>query len=301
MLSLIVSSLIALAQAAPHQPQHAAALPANLVRDLATAVAFRKTVTGPPEVLANWTGSDICQWYGFFCAPNPDTGVLSLGSVDFNNFHLTGNLKLNHFVENLPDLALIHIVNNSFSGPIPNLKNSKYLYEVDVSDNKFSGGFPRNVLSNNGLVYLDIGNNQFTGPLPTDLMSSLPQLEVLFVRVNRFSGSIPDMFANSQNLQAASFLENQFTGPIPASLTKAMSLQELSFATNNLTGTIPKGFGLLPNLTAVDFSWNQLTGTVPEDLCASKSIQYISVSGNKIDPRLGPECTKAKAKGILIN
>ena len=295
---------MALAQAAPHplvQPQNAAALPANLVRDLATAVAFRKTVTGPPEILANWTGSDVCQWIGFYCAENPDNGVLSLASIDFNDLHLTGNLKLNHFIENLPDLALLHVLNNSFSGSVPNLKNSKYLYEVDISQNKFSGSFPKNVLSNSGLVYLDVGNNRFTGPLPQNLMSSLPNLEVLMVRVNRFSGSIPDMFANSQSLRAASFLENQFTGPIPASLTKVRSLQEFSFATNNLTGPIPLGFGLLPNLTAVDFSYNQLTGTVPEDLCASKSIQYISVAGNKIDPRLGPECQKAKASGILIN
>ncbi|EMD86878.1 hypothetical protein COCC4DRAFT_198937 [Bipolaris maydis ATCC 48331] len=280
MLSLIVSSLIALAQAAPHQPvqpQKAAALPANLVRDLATAVAFRKTVTGPQEILANWTGSDVCQWEGFTCAQNPDTGVLTLASIDFNDLHLTGNIKLNHFVENFPDLALIHVNNNSFSGSVPNLKNFKYLYEVDISENKFSGSFPLNVLSNSGLFYLDIGNNQFNGPLPSNLMSSLPNLEVLFVRVNRFNGVIPDI------------------------LTKAMSLQGLSFATNNLTGTIPVGFGLLPNLTAVDFSYNSLTGTVPEDLCASKSIQYISVAGNKLDPNLGPECQKAKAKGILIN
>lgn len=304
MLSLIVSSLIALAQAAPHQPvqpKNAAALPANLARDLATAVNFRKTVTGPPEIIANWTGSDLCKWEGFYCAANPDTGVLSLASIDFTNFHLTGNLKLSHFVENLPDLALLHILNNSFSGSVPNLKNSKYLYEVDISQNKFSGSFPKNLLSNTDLVYLDVGNNQFTGPLPTNLMSSLPNLEVLLVRVNSFSGFIPDMFANAQSLKAASFLENQFTGPIPASLTKAHSLQELSFATNSLSGTIPVGFGLLPNLTAVDFSWNRLTGTVPEDLCASKSIQYISVVGNKIDPRLGPECTKAKAKGVLFD
>ncbi|KAJ6193048.1 hypothetical protein J3E72DRAFT_442705 [Bipolaris maydis] len=304
MLSLIVSSLIALAQAAPHQPvqpQKAAALPANLVRDLATAVAFRKTVTGPQEILANWTGSDVCQWEGFTCAQNPDTGVLTLASIDFNDLHLTGNIKLNHFIENFPDLALIHVNNNSFSGSVPNLKNFKYLYEVDISENKFSGSFPLNVLSNSGLFYLDIGNNQFNGPLPSNLMSSLPNLEVLFVRVNRFNGVIPDMFADAKNLQAASFLENQFVGPIPSSLTKAMSLQGLSFATNNLTGTIPVGFGLLPNLTAVDFSYNSLTGTVPEDLCASKSIQYISVAGNKLDPNLGPECQKAKAKGILIN
>ncbi|EUC46721.1 hypothetical protein COCMIDRAFT_92165 [Bipolaris oryzae ATCC 44560] len=304
MLSLIVTSLFALAQAAPYQPiqpKNVAALPANLVRDLATAVAFRKTVTGPPEILANWTGSDVCQWEGFYCAPNPDTGILSLASIDFNNLHLTGNLRLNHFIENLPDLALLHILNNSFCGPVPNLKNSKYLYEVDISENQFSGFFPKNILSNSGLLYLDVGNNQFTGLLPSNLMSSLPDLEVLMVRVNRFSGFIPDMFANAKHLRAASFLENQFVGSIPASLTKVQSLEELSFATNNLTGTIPVGFGILPNLTAVDFSWNQLTGTVPEDLCASKSIKYISVAGNKIDPRLGPACTKAKENGILFN
>ncbi|EOA81863.1 uncharacterized protein SETTUDRAFT_23123 [Exserohilum turcica Et28A] len=132
-----MSGLLALSQAAPAPgAHHGKKPPNNLERDLATARAFAKTVTGPPEVLANWTASShVCEMAGFYCETNPDN-VFALASIGFQGFHLTGNIRLDGLMNKMPDLAVFRANSNGFSGSVPSINNEKYLDEVDLSNNQ---------------------------------------------------------------------------------------------------------------------------------------------------------------------
>jgi Leucine-rich repeat (LRR) protein len=289
--------LVALAQAAPSVAPANNHLSPNLKRVLPVVQAFRSTVTGPKEILANWTGNDYCEWKGFFCAETPEN-VTGLAVLDFNNLKLTGNLKLAGFVDKLPDLAYFHLRENSFSGPIPELSQLQYLYEIDLGDNKYSGPFPQSLAKLQGLAYLDLSWNQFSGPIAPELFTTLREVDSILLNNNIFSGRIPNTigsFAGTRLWLHA----NKFSGPIPPSIAQVKNATEIVLLKNQLTGSIPTGIGAIPNLETFDASYNQLTGPVPEDLCASKSLKNIILTGNKLDKKLGPQCTKAKARKIL--
>ena len=301
MLSLILSGLVALAQAAP-QPivsaNVAADLPINLKHDYEIVSKFVKEVSGPQQYLANWTGSDICKWEGFYCDTNPSTNIYGLASIDLNGFQLTGKLDLAVWVPRLTELALLHLNSNGFSGKIPDLRQLKYLYEIDLSNNKFSGPFPEKVYTAPGLTFLDLRFNAFIGAIPAKAFTTFTQIEALFLNNNQFTGRIPDSVGAFAGLYL-SLANNQLSGSIPVSLKAATKLKEVMLLGNQLSGSIPSGLSACVQLEVFDVSNNQLTGTVPEDLCAIKTLKVLNVSGNKISAALGPKCRKALAKGIL--
>ncbi|XP_014557387.1 hypothetical protein COCVIDRAFT_97353 [Bipolaris victoriae FI3] len=302
--TFILSGLAALGQAAPVRdaapPNEAADMPANLLRDLHTAEAFAKRVSGPQQVLSNWTaaGSDLCSWAGFYCDTVPNTNELGLASIDFNEFGLTGNLKLSGFLDKFTDLALFHANDNGFSGEVPDLSQLQYLYEIDLSNNKFSGPFPQSVLRINLLGFLDLRFNKFSGPIPDNVFTAYPSLDALFLNNNKFSGQIPNTIGSFPG-EYLVLANNRLSGPIPDSLGSAIQLKEFLASGNKLSGSIPDAIGYLPHLELFDVSNNKLTGTVPEALCASKSLQSIVLTGNKLSKDLGPICQASKAKGIL--
>ncbi|CAA9966226.1 leucine rich repeat protein [Pyrenophora teres f. maculata] len=307
MLSIILTTLVALAQAAPHGKDASQGKDAGqgksgglFARDLATAKAFAAEIKGPSDIVANWTqaGDDLTQWNGYFFETNPDTNKLSLASVDFNGFHLEGDYKLDGFVEKFVDIALFHGNSNNFKGTIPNLSQLKYLYELDVSNNKLSGPFPKNAFTANLLTFFDIRFNDFSGEVPNELFTTWPNVEAIFINDNKFEGQIPNTIGDFPG-QYLALANNKFSGSIPTTLVNAVHLELFLALNNKLTGTIPTGLGQLVNLTSFDVSNNQLTGPVPEDLCASQSIANITLQGNKLDKNLGPNCAKALQKGIL--
>ncbi|KAH7556302.1 hypothetical protein J3E72DRAFT_185534 [Bipolaris maydis] len=306
MLALVLSGFFALSQAAPAKTlvkysNEPSDMPANLWRDLKTAKAFAKQVTGPPEILANWTasGDDLCSWEGFYCYPNPDNNILSLAAIDFNEFYLSGKLRLTGFLDKFPDLSLFHANTNNFSGQVPDISQMHYLFEIDLSNNQFSGPFPQNLLRANQLTFLDLRYNKFSGPIPGNVFTAYPDLDALFLNDNKFSGQIPNeigAFPGSYIVLA----NNHLSGPIPDTLGNAGSLLEFMASGNKLFGSIPGSIGSIANLTLFDVSNNKLTGTIPETLCASKSLQVLNVTGNRLSNDLGPICQASKANGILL-
>lgn len=228
MLAFVFSGLLALAQCAPAAPKP---VPANdqtpgLLRDLDTAKAFARGVSGPSQVLANWTraGQDLCAWDGYFCEVNPATNQNALASIDFNGVKLEGRLNLGGYLDTFLDLALFHANSNGFTGSVPDLGGLKYLYELDLSNNKLSGTFPSGVLSASGLVFLDLRFNKLTGALPTNLSTKIPTLEYLLLNNNQFSGNVPEDLCSIKTLKEVQLANNQLSpalGPKCSALKKA--------------------------------------------------------------------------------
>lgn len=98
---------------------------------------------------------------------------------------------------------VIKLSGNKFNGTIPSYfcGKFKYLYEIDFSQNKFSG------------------------PIPD--LSNCVILEKLLLSNNLLSGSIPLYFAQLSQLNTIQLANNQMTGAIPKETFCAPALTQL--------------------------------------------------------------------------
>ncbi|KAF8404980.1 hypothetical protein HHK36_009875 [Tetracentron sinense] len=283
---------------------------------------FKNIITSDPlGITKTWVGSDICNYKGFFCDNPPDNNTaIALASVDFNGFQLAAP-TLDGFLDQLPDLALFHANSNNFTGTIsPKIAKLQYLYELDISNNRFSSIFPTSVLGMNSITFLDIRYNFFTGSVPAQIFTQT--LNVLFINNNNFISNLPSNLGCTP-ARYLTLANNKFVGPIPRSIGKASAtLMEVLFLNNQLTGCLPYeigflkktivfdagynrltgpmpcSFGCLEKMEQLNFAGNLLYGEVPEVVCALGNLVNLSLSDNYFT-HVGPVCWKLIKRGVL--
>lgn len=167
----------------------------------------------PNKITKTWEGRDVCSYKGFICDKVPDFNTDAVAGVSFNNFGFGGsNLTLNGFIDQLPDITFFHANSNNFTGRVPDLSyNLRFFYELDLSNNKFVGGFPDQVLGATNLTFFDIRFNEFYGPVPAKLFD-MDIITAIFLNNNKFNGDIPANLGNTPAKYFASifFLSIQF-------------------------------------------------------------------------------------------
>ncbi|KAL4361461.1 hypothetical protein GQ457_04G002660 [Hibiscus cannabinus] len=283
--------------------------------------AFKRTITGDPlNRTGNWVGSDICNYRGFFCDNPPDNeSATALAGIDFNGFSLAAP-TLEGFVDKLPDLAIFHANSNRFAGSVPDVSKLRYFYELDISNNGFSGTFPTRVMGVKDLSFLDIRFNAFAGEVPQDIFNQA--LQLLFINNNGFTAKLPQNFGSTP-VRYLTLANNQLTGPIPPSIRNLNStLVEVLLLNNKLSGCLPYELGFLKEIIVFDVESNLLTGPlpsslsclvksevlnfadnllyweVPEELCALTNLENLSLSDNFFT-KVGPVCRKLIRDGVL--
>ncbi|XP_017221139.1 receptor-like protein EIX2 [Daucus carota subsp. sativus] len=92
--------------------------------------------------------------------------------------------------------------------------NFAYLKMIDLSSNKFTGGFPTGITRLLDLRGLNLSRNQFYGKVPLQI-GRLFQLEVLDLSGNKFSGDIPRNISGLTFLAYLDLSSNNFSGRIP--------------------------------------------------------------------------------------
>ncbi|CAB9504939.1 Leucine rich repeat N-terminal domain [Seminavis robusta] len=134
-----------------------------------------------------------------------------------------------------------------------------------------------------------------------DLVTSIPREITLLDQIQRlgmarngvFSTWVDLMPSEMQRIASTfrmlSVAQNEIHTLIqPDSLLfKLSNLQELDASTNLLTGSIPSEFDTLLELRRLDLSQNSLSGGIPTLRDLSK-LEYLSLSGNKIDGQIPP-------------
>ncbi|KAL5537830.1 hypothetical protein UlMin_046034 [Ulmus minor] len=93
-----------------------------------------------------------------------------------------------------------------------------------------------------------LASNQFTGNLPANIGFCLPNLQILQVGLNEFSGTIPDSLSNVSRLQVLELGFNNFVGPVPTNFGNLLELMSLHLAQNNLGGNSSYDWGFLTSL-----------------------------------------------------
>lgn len=294
-----------------------------LASALSVIKRFKKTITRDPfNITRTWVGKDICKdktkYIGFNCYKNRVVGV------NFNTYNFEGNtLSLKNFIDGIPTLVIVHLNSNNFAGEIPNDISSQKipnLFELDLSNTKYVGGFPKAVLGATNLTYLDLRFNQIEGPVDPKVFTL--DLDVLFLNNNYFSGKIPENFGQTAAL-FITLANNKFTGEIPKSIGQAKGniLEVLFFnnqlsgclpyeigmlqyasvfdaSINKLTGPIPQSFGCLRSMELLNVSHNQLYGEVPETLCKLSKLEKLTLQYNYFT-QVGPECRKLIKENVL--
>ncbi|RZB61530.1 Receptor-like protein EIX2 [Glycine soja] len=138
------------------------------------------------------------------------------------------------------------------------------LYELDLSNNHFSGKIPDCWSHFKPLTYLDLSHNNFSGRIPTS-MGSLLHLQALLLRNNNLTDEIPFSLRNCTNLVMLDISENRLSGLIPAWIgSELQELQFLSLGRNNFHGSLPLQICYLSDIQLLDVSLNSMSGQIPK-------------------------------------
>ncbi|VAH94179.1 unnamed protein product [Triticum turgidum subsp. durum] len=254
----------------------------------------------------------------------PNLQILSLAQ---NLFHG----KLPHSFVNASSLRVLDISTNNFTGVVPSsigrlsklvklnietnkvqarnkqewdfvssLANCTELQGLSLASNLLEGQVPNSLgnLSIN-LQYLFLGQNRLAGNFPSGT-ANFPNLIILGLDYNRFTGVVPHWLGAFKFLQKLSLSTNMFTGNIPSSLSNLSQLIELLLDTNQFIGHIPISLGNLQSLETLSVSSNKLHGRVPEGIFSISTIREIGLSSNNLDGQLPAEVGNAKQLVILL-
>ncbi|CAL5430549.1 unnamed protein product [Camellia sinensis] len=192
----------------------------------------------------------------------PSISVLKL---DYNSFQD----PIPSEIGNMTQLTELHFTRNKFKGEIPNSMwwNLCNLRVLDLSNNKFKGEIPNSMQNLCNLCILDLSYNKLSGNLST-LVSPFGcihnNLKVLELKINMFTGHLPNHFREFKNLEYLDISKNSFYGLLPSSIGRLSYLRVLNTRNNQLNGSIPNSLGQLSKLEKLDLSNNSFVGMVSE-------------------------------------
>ncbi|XP_028964592.2 receptor-like protein 6 [Malus domestica] len=178
-----------------------------------------------------------------------------------NSFHgIIGKPPTNH---EFPNLCIIDLSNNLFSGMLP----SKYMENWN---------FMKYVVANKGSWYFEVSSNFSTNKYGFYNQISYPMI-ILGKGVELTYDETPYV------LRLIDFSSNRFEGEIPASIIGSLrALHFLNLSNNALSGHIPSSLGNLTALESLDLSQNKLLGRIPSSLAQLTFLEYFNVSHNHL-------------------
>ncbi|XP_061954079.1 receptor-like protein 6 [Populus nigra] len=166
---------------------------------------------------------------------------------------------LQHLVEALTNLEVLHLSGVSISAKVPQIMaNLSSLSSLFLRDCGLLGEFPVGIFQLPNLRFLSIRYNPYlTGYFPE--FTSGSQLEILLLAGTNFSGQLPESIGNLKSLTELDVAESNFSGVMPSSLGNLTKLNSLDLSDNRFSGKIPPSFVNLLQLTYLSLSDNNFT------------------------------------------
>ncbi|ANM65094.1 receptor like protein 39 [Arabidopsis thaliana] len=227
------------------------------------------------------------------------------------------NLRKNNLEGSIPDtyyadapLRSLDVGYNRLTGKLPrSLLNCSALQFLSVDHNGIKDTFPFSLKALPKLQVLILHSNNFYGPLSPPNQGSLgfPELRILEIAGNKFTGSLPPDFFENWKASSLTMNEDQglymvynkvvygtyyFTSLEAIDLQyKGLSMEQnrvlsssatIDFSGNRLEGEIPESIGLLKALIALNLSNNAFTGHIPLSLANLKKIESLDLSSNQL-------------------
>eukprot|EP00271_Cylindrocystis_brebissonii_P019771 TRINITY_DN6201_c0_g1_i1.p1 TRINITY_DN6201_c0_g1~~TRINITY_DN6201_c0_g1_i1.p1 ORF type:complete len:1333 (+),score=204.16 TRINITY_DN6201_c0_g1_i1:466-4464(+) len=203
--------------------------------------------------------------------PSTFANLTMLKEVYLNYTNLGGSLPI-LFAKNLPNLRVLYLNDNLFSGSIPPEYSFCQVYELYLKGNNLTGLIPP-LTNMTNIEVLDLSSNPLSGPLPLSLVSLRNTLKNLNISNTQISGPIPSEYGHlliERDGHCRSYYGNTYCDPVS---------NTLDLSSNSLNGSIPTEFGNL-YVTFLLLNNNSLTGSLPSSFASLDMIQDLDVSDN---------------------
>ncbi|KAI8570881.1 hypothetical protein RHMOL_Rhmol01G0073200 [Rhododendron molle] len=198
-------------------------------------------------------------------------------------------------------LSVLNLHSNGFTGSL-HLKFAMFnqLQSLDLSRNQFEGPLPRSLKNCTSLEVLNVGNNKINDTFPYWL-GTLPELQVLVIRSNRFHGPINTMMSEISfpKVRIFDLSYNEFTGHLPVNYfenfqamknTSMSREQYMSWGGSSyhyslivtMKGLEIELVRILTIFTTIDFSSNNFGGEIPNIVGTLNSLILLNFSHNNL-------------------
>uniref|UniRef100_A0ACD5UH99 Uncharacterized protein n=1 Tax=Avena sativa TaxID=4498 RepID=A0ACD5UH99_AVESA len=200
----------------------------------------------------------------------------------------------------LPSLVDLNLGNNQLEAGdwsfLSSLTNCTQLVNLRLHANNLQGVLPSSIAGlSKSLQVLLLRSNNISGTIPRDI-DSLTSLQLLYMERNLLIGNLPESLGNLPNLFVLSLSQNKFSGQIPFSVGNLSELSELYLQENNLSGPIPRALGDCKRLDILNLSCNSFDGSIPKELFTLLTLsEGLDLSHNQLSGQIPLEI------GSLIN
>ncbi|XP_021831811.1 receptor-like protein 2 [Prunus avium] len=253
---------------------------------------------------------------------------LLMGNEDIDGEGMPSDDDMVDF-DGFQNLRLLSLANSDLTGQMPVWLSQGQcqvgwglfprLFFINLSDNRISGEFPKQLCRLPRLLYepiasqadkyefelpiflfsiktgiqsfpwqklsfyppwIEVSNNSIVGEIPTEI-GQLHLLRGLALGNNNFSGVIPNQISNLKNLEVLDFPMNHLSGIIPSSLASLNFLKEFNVPYNNLEGPIPTGTQLQSFNTSAFEGNPKLCGAPLPNKCRPNKDMDVDNKNNK--------------------
>ncbi|KAJ4884791.1 putative LRR receptor-like serine/threonine-protein kinase [Raphanus sativus] len=256
-----------------------------------------------PDAIAKLTqmvvfAFDTNHFSGVF--PPAIYNLSSLKHLNMFGNYFSGNLRPD-FGNLLPNLRGLYIGNNSLTGAIPStLANISTLQVLGMELNSLVGSIPPSFGKLQDLQVLSLNHNSLGNFSAGDVeflvsLTNCTQLQVVDVAYNRLGGDLPASIANfSMNFNILLLRNNFISGSIPHDIGNLIGLQAFWLSKNLLKGPIPSSFGKLPGMVGFGVYGNRMSGEIPYSLGNITRLETLQLSNNNFEGIVPPSLGKCR-------
>jgi EIX receptor 1/2 len=204
-------------------------------------------------------------------------------NLSSNNFE---GIMIPQTLENLHNLQVLDLSNNSISGEVLDLSKLTFLSELYLSRNLLNGSLANDLGKLSKLQVLDLSLNSFEGVITEAHLSNFSTLRLLDFSSNSLSLKFSPNWVPPFNLDTIKLGSCNLGPAFPQWLQTQKNFSWLDISNAGISDTIPNWFWDLSfNINFLSLSLNQISGTIPLQWLSSRFLgsSTIDLSYNRFN------------------